>query len=88
MLGRSGELIIGDNQPYPIEDEIDYTIPEHGERRGLQSAMIEIRQDEIRTAADVDIWVGRLAEAYRLIEAEAVRSCGSSPSIDSVSGES
>jgi predicted N-formylglutamate amidohydrolase len=73
-LGRGGDLIIGDNEPYPIEDGIDYTIPVHGEGRGLPSAMIEIRQDGLRITEGAVIWAERLAQAYRLIEAEALRS--------------
>lgn len=68
-LAQDTRIAVGDNQPYPIEDEYDYTIPVHGEGRGLLSAMIEIRQDGIRTAADAAAWAARLAEAYRLIEA-------------------
>jgi predicted N-formylglutamate amidohydrolase len=70
-LARDSEFIVGDNQPYPIEDDVDYTIPMHGEGRGLPSAMIEIRQDGIRTAAQAAAWAKRLAAAYRLIEVEA-----------------
>jgi predicted N-formylglutamate amidohydrolase len=51
---------------------VDYTIPVHGEGRGLPSVMIEIRNDGIRTITDVATWAARLAEAYRLIEAEAL----------------
>lgn len=69
-LGRTGDLAIGDNEPYPIEEDTDYTIPRHGERRGLPSAMIEIRQDGVRTEVSVAAWAARLAEAYGLIEAE------------------
>lgn len=69
-LEHRGDLVVGDNQPYPIEQDMDYTIPRHGEGRGLQSAMIEIRQDGARTEAAVAAWAARLAEAYRLIEAE------------------
>jgi predicted N-formylglutamate amidohydrolase len=72
-LSRDRTLIVGDNEPYPIEDDIDYTIPFHGEGRRLPSVMIEIRQDEIRTPADAATWAARLAEAYRLIEVEALR---------------
>jgi len=71
-FARTGELSVGDNQPYPIEDHVDYTIPVHGEGRGLPGAMIEIRQDGIRTAADAAAWAARLAAAYQLIEAEAL----------------
>jgi len=63
--------IVGDNEPYPIENNIDYTIPVHGEDRGLPHVMIEIRQDGIRTAEEAAAWAARLAEAYLLIEAEA-----------------
>ena len=72
-LAHSGDFTVGDNEPYPVEDEIDYTIPTHGEGRGLPSVMIEIRQDMILTSANAAAWAARLAEAYRLIEAEALR---------------
>lgn len=71
-LARRGDVIVGDNQPYPIEEDVDYTIPVHGEARGLPSVMIEIRQDGIRDAEGVAAWATRLAQAYRLIEAEAL----------------
>jgi len=71
-LARSGDLIVGDNQPYPIEEVFDYTIPEHGARRGLPSVMIEIRQDGIRTEASVQAWAARLARACQRIEAAAL----------------
>lgn len=67
-------FIIGDNKPYPIEDHIDYTIPLHGEGRGLSSVMFEIRQDEIGSSAGANAWALRLAEVYQLIENEALNS--------------
>jgi predicted N-formylglutamate amidohydrolase len=72
-LRRVGDLTLGDNEPYPIEEEIDYTIPMHGERRALPSVMIEIRQDEIRAPADAVAWAARIASAYGLIEDELPR---------------
>ncbi len=74
-LRQSEDLIVGDNEPYPIEDDIDYTIPVHGEARRLPGVMIEIRQDGIRTAADAAAWADRLAQVYRLIESKAVGLC-------------
>lgn len=71
-LAHSDDIVVGDNQPYPIEEAFDYTIPQHGARRGLPSAMIEIRQDGIRTEASVQAWAARLASAYRRIEAAAL----------------
>jgi predicted N-formylglutamate amidohydrolase len=70
-LARSDEIVVGDNQPYPIEDDIDYTIPVHGDAHGIPSVMIEIRQDGIATLAGAASWATRLAQAYRLIEASA-----------------
>ncbi len=56
---------VGDNQPYAIDDDLDYTIPIHAEPRGLPNALIEVRQDGIEKAADARVWAGRLAEAIR-----------------------
>jgi predicted N-formylglutamate amidohydrolase len=67
-LEHRRDLVVGNNQPYPIEEDTDYTIPRHGEGRGLPSAMIEIRQDKVRTGAAAAAWAARLDEAYRLIE--------------------
>jgi len=75
-LSRDTDITIGDNEPYPIEDEIDYTIPVHGEGRGIPSVMIEIRQDRIRTDVDIAAWATRVTEACRSIEAEALHLLG------------
>jgi predicted N-formylglutamate amidohydrolase len=72
-LASRGNFNVGDNEPYPIEADVDYTIPVHGEARGLPCAMIEIRQDGIRTPAGAAAWAAQLAQAYRMIEAEALR---------------
>ena len=32
---RERDLTVGDNEPYTVDDETDYTIPVHGERRGI-----------------------------------------------------
>jgi predicted N-formylglutamate amidohydrolase len=77
-LANGGDLTLGDNAPYPIEDDIDYTVPVHGEARGLPCVMIEIRQDGLRTPEQAAAWAARLAEAYRRIEAEALRLAGPS----------
>ncbi len=76
-LSQGMESAVGDNQPYPIDEAIDYTVPVHGEGRGLPSVMIEIRQDGIRGLAGAAVWATRLAQAYRRIEAEALSLCAS-----------
>lgn len=75
-LTASAESMVGDNEPYPIDDEVDYTVPVQGEGRGLPSVMIEIRQDGIRSPGDAATWAARLSLAYRRMEAEALRLCG------------
>jgi predicted N-formylglutamate amidohydrolase len=71
LRGRR-DIFVGDNEPYPIDDDFDYTIPTHGDARGLPCVMIEIRQDGIRTAEGVEAWAARLVMAYREIEADAL----------------
>jgi predicted N-formylglutamate amidohydrolase len=60
-LRRDPALCIGENEPYAVSDESDYTIPVHAERRGLPYAEIEIRQDLIAEAAGQAAWIDRLA---------------------------
>jgi predicted N-formylglutamate amidohydrolase len=62
-LRADDSLIIGDNEPYSVGDETDFTIPEHGERRGFPHVGIEMRQDLITAEAGQDEWAERLARA-------------------------
>jgi len=61
-------LVVGDNQPYGVSDDTDYTIPVHGERRGLINSGIEIRQDLIADEAGQQAWAERLARVFASIE--------------------
>jgi predicted N-formylglutamate amidohydrolase len=61
-------LVVGDNEPYAVSDETDYTIPVHGEARGLMNTGIEIRQDQIAEAAGQEQWAERLARILGQIE--------------------
>ncbi|MFG1427063.1 N-formylglutamate amidohydrolase [Roseixanthobacter glucoisosaccharinicivorans] len=60
-LEREGDLVVGDNEPYSVSDDSDYTIPVHGERRGLLHLAVEIRQDLIGDAAGQAAWGARMA---------------------------
>jgi predicted N-formylglutamate amidohydrolase len=62
-LRRPGDVTVGDNQPYALEPEVDYSIPFHALRRGLQHIQVEFRQDEIAEAAGQREWAGRFARA-------------------------
>ena len=61
LLRAEGGLVIGDNEPYRVTDVTDYTVPVHGERRGLPHVEIEIRQDLITEPAGQREWAERLA---------------------------
>jgi len=61
LLGAEPGLVVGDNAPYAVSDETDYTIPIHAERRGLPHVEIELRQDLIADAAGQEVWAERLA---------------------------
>jgi len=67
-LRHEGDLVVGDNEPYAVSDATDYTIPVHGERRGLMHSGIEIRQDLIADQAGQHQWAERLARILRVIE--------------------
>ncbi|MGY4315659.1 N-formylglutamate amidohydrolase [Bradyrhizobium sp. JR3.5] len=67
-LRSEGDLVVGDNEPYAVSDETDYTIPVHGEKRGLMNSGIEIRQDLISDQAGETAWAERLARILGEIE--------------------
>jgi predicted N-formylglutamate amidohydrolase len=68
LLRGEPELVVGDNEPYAVSDETDYTIPVHGEARGLMNSGIEIRQDQIAGPAGQSEWADRLARVLGEIE--------------------
>lgn len=56
---------VGDNEPYAIDDAHDYSLPAHGERRTIDHAMVEIRQDNLAAPEDAERWAEHLAAAIR-----------------------
>src|SRR5882757_4518945 len=68
LLRAESDLVVGDNEPYAVSDETDYTIPVHGEARGLMNSGIEIRQDLIADPAGQRQWADRLARIFGEIE--------------------
>jgi len=79
LLEREDGVFVGDNEPYSVSDESDYTIPVHGERRNLPHVEVEIRQDLITDDRGQREWGARLArllsQAYRkLISPQALGS--------------
>jgi predicted N-formylglutamate amidohydrolase len=68
-LRAQGDLVVGDNEPYAVSNETDYTIPVHGEARSLMNTGIEIRQDLIAEESGQHEWAERLAATFAEIEA-------------------
>lgn len=69
LFRAEADLVVGDNEPYAVNDATDYTIPVHGEARGLMNCGIEIRQDLIADVSGQQQWADRLARVFR--EADA-----------------
>lgn len=69
-LRAEGDLVVGDNEPYAVSDLSDYTIPVHGEARGLVNTGIEIRQDLIADQSGQQQWAERLARILAEIAVE------------------
>jgi predicted N-formylglutamate amidohydrolase len=67
-LRAEPDLVVGDNEPYAVSDDTDYTIPVHGEARGLINTGIEIRQDLISDQGGEKQWADRLARIFGEIE--------------------
>ncbi len=68
LLRAETDLVVGDNEPYAVSDETDYTIPVHGEARGLMNSGLEIRQDLLADPAGQSQWADRLARILAEIE--------------------
>jgi predicted N-formylglutamate amidohydrolase len=68
LLRAQPDLVVGDNEPYSVSDQTDYTIPVHGEKRGLMNSGIEIRQDLIADQAGQRKWADRLSRIFAEIE--------------------
>ena len=56
-------IVSAHNEPYVVNDASDYTIPVHGERRGLPHLLLEIRNDLIVDEAGQSRWAAMVAEA-------------------------
>jgi predicted N-formylglutamate amidohydrolase len=62
-LAEDPALVVGDNEPYRIELEYDYTVPVHGDAAGRDAVLLEVRQDLLGDDAGCEAWARRLAAA-------------------------
>lgn len=69
-LQRDRTHCVGVNQPYAVSDETDYTIPVHGEGRGLPCVEFEIRNDLLATREAAAQWADRLTDVITAVAAD------------------
>ncbi|AUG40307.1 MULTISPECIES: N-formylglutamate amidohydrolase [Pseudomonas] len=55
------DVKIAGNEPYKIDALGDMTVPAHGDARGLDSVLIEVRNDLLRTPQAIQCWTDYLA---------------------------
>ncbi|MFC4625943.1 N-formylglutamate amidohydrolase [Daeguia caeni] len=65
ILQEDEALVVGDNEPYDIHPDEDYTVPVHADARGLPGVLIEIRHDLIDTREKIDQWGKRLTNTFK-----------------------
>ncbi|MET3926839.1 N-formylglutamate amidohydrolase [Devosia sp. 2618] len=58
-------LNVGWNEPYAALNGVTLTLEKHGDGRGLEATMIEIRHDEILEPTGVTLWADRLARCLQ-----------------------
>ena len=61
--GERPDMQLALNEPYQIDDETDWFIPKHAERRRLPHCLIEIRNDQVDDTDGVALWTGLLSRA-------------------------
>jgi predicted N-formylglutamate amidohydrolase len=61
LAADAPDLNIGWNEPYSALKGVTQTLERHGDGRGLNATMIEIRHDEILEPNGVALWADRLA---------------------------
>lgn len=59
-------LNVGWNEPYAALNGVTLTLEKHGDGRGLEATMVEIRHDEILEPAGVALWSRRLAHCLEV----------------------
>ena len=60
------DVKVGDNQPYNLDPDVDFSIPFHAMRRNLRHLQVEFRQDQIRENETQISWARRFAGALKI----------------------
>lgn len=59
-----GQFVTRRNEPYGPKDGVTHTLVEHGIQNALPNVMIEVRNDLLRTANQVDVMAAYLGELF------------------------
>ncbi|MDH3693888.1 MAG: N-formylglutamate amidohydrolase [Gammaproteobacteria bacterium] len=62
LLGKD-DINVAYNEPYSVDDHSDYTIPVHGEVRGIPHVLIEVRDDQLENSAAQHQWAEHIGVA-------------------------
>ena len=65
ILRQHADIVVGDNEPYDLDPRVDYSVPHHALRRGLQHLQVEFRNDVIADRDTQHQWALRFAGALR-----------------------
>lgn len=66
VLRAHPDVCVGDNQPYAPHQGVYHSVGRHGVQHGLPNVMIEVRNDLLRSAAEISRWSQLLGHALRL----------------------
>ena len=70
-LRSTGELLVGDNEPYSGRHKEDYTVDHHAEDRRFPYAAVEVRQDLLDSPSKVESMADRLHQVLEPILSDA-----------------
>ena len=59
---------VAHNEPYSVCDETDYTLPVHGESRGICNLLLEVRNDHVSDEHGIAKWSEFLGAVLRAVE--------------------
>jgi predicted N-formylglutamate amidohydrolase len=73
LKAEEPDLNVGWNEPYAALNGVTLTLEKHGDGRGLDATMIEIRNNEILEPAGVSQWATRLARSLETARQAVIR---------------
>ncbi len=70
-MSATGGIITGDNSPYGLDVDEDFTVPEHAISRGLAYLQFEVRQDLVSREEDARRWADLVFDVVADLVADA-----------------